>query len=120
MSYSIKSGHELTNIIVSDESFIDNSHHDYIIQRLSNDNKVINETHIFFQKGAVNTNDNIPGIFIEDLLQICKHRLECFQSGEYANDYNEKALESINNALMHLNNRTKNRKDKNIEGTQQK
>ena len=49
MSYSIKSGHELTNIIVSDESFIDNSHHDYIIQRLSNDNKVINETHIFFQ-----------------------------------------------------------------------
>jgi hypothetical protein len=70
---------------------------------------------IVFQKGPVKEAGK-NGIFIEDLLQICAHRLECFQAGEFACDENDGALTAIRGALKWLNWRTKDRQRRGVEG----
>ena len=72
-----------------------------------------------FQKGPVKeTGEN--GIFLEDLLHICQHRLECFQAGDFACRENALALTKIQEALHWLNHRTADRQARNVEGLNQK
>jgi hypothetical protein len=59
---------------------------------------------------------NKNGIFIEDLLQICAHRLECFQAGDFACAENGKALAAVKDALKWLNRRTADRQARSVEG----
>lgn len=44
----------------------------------------------------------------------------CFQEGEFATEYNEKALEHIEQALYWLNKRVEDRAKRNVLGTYEK
>lgn len=71
---------------------------------------------IDFQNGPikeVGTN----GLTHEVLLAILIDRLEGFQSGPYANAYNLHALKHVQSALDHLNDRTREREARGVEGT---
>ena len=74
---------------------------------------------VSFQKGPVNE-EGVNGIFMEDLLEICRHRLQCFQSGKFACRENALALTKIEESLHWLNHRTKDRQTRNVEGTSKK
>ncbi len=70
---------------------------------------------IAFQQGPVE-NDTPNGLTIEALLAICKHRLDCFQAGQYPSDYNERALIYIEQAMAALQERTRARQAAGVEG----
>ena len=46
--------------------------------------------------------------------------MQCFQDGPYASEYNTKALEHIELALMYLNRRVEDRIERNVLGTNNK
>ena len=71
------------------------------------------EINIFFQNGPVNES-TFNGITIEMLLAVCKDRLESFQTGPFASDYNATALVNINAALESLDKRTYDRIARNV------
>lgn len=71
-----------------------------------------------FQNGPVKEN-GVNGVTIEDLLEICIHRLTCFQTGPYACSSNEQAADFIKLALGRLDSRTAERMKRNVEGTMQ-
>jgi hypothetical protein len=73
---------------------------------------------IHFQEGAIN-DSKINGIFMEDLLSICLHRLQCFQLTEFKCPENEEAIFCISNALKALRQRTIDRQNRNVLGTEQ-
>lgn len=70
---------------------------------------------IAFQQGPVE-NDTPNGLTVEALLAICKHRLDCFQAGQYPSDYNERALIYIEQAMAALQERTRARIKAGVEG----
>lgn len=71
-----------------------------------------------FQNGPVKEK-GVNGVTIEDLLEICIHRLTCFQTGPYACSSNEQAADFIKLALGRLDSRTAERMKRNVEGTMQ-
>lgn len=70
---------------------------------------------IDFQQGPIQE-VGINGCSNEDLLAIVADRLECFQKGKFACVDNAIALAGVHAALLHLNDRTKNRKKRGVEG----
>ena len=72
---------------------------------------------IQFQCGARKEEGSTPGVLEGDLLEIVRHRLQCFQSGEYATRENALALTAIEEALMWLNKRKEDRKARGVLGT---
>ncbi len=75
---------------------------------------------IQLQKGARNDEEAIHGIIDSDLLEIVRHRLQCFQAGPFNSEYNAKALEHIEIALMYLNRRVEDRIERSVLGTYNK
>lgn len=75
---------------------------------------------IKYQKGPRAIADSQHGVLDTDLLEIVRHRMQCFQAGEYACDYNKKALEHIELALKYLNLRVEDRIERNVLGTYNK
>lgn len=75
---------------------------------------------IQFQNGARKEVDSVHGVLDTDLLEIARHRMKCFQAGPYASEYNAKALEHIELALMYLNRRVEDRIERNVLGTNEK
>lgn len=75
---------------------------------------------IQFQQGARKEPNSIHGIIDTDLLEIVRDRLRAFQSGDFACDYNEKALEHVEKALEVLNDRVENRISRNVLGANNK
>lgn len=71
---------------------------------------------VSFQKGAIQEN-GVNGCQIEDLLAIAIHRLDGFQSGEFACKENALAMKCIEDGLSWLNLRTKDRQKREVEGT---
>ena len=76
--------------------------------------------YIQFQHGARKEESSIHGVLDSDLLEIVRHRIQCFQSGPFATEYNQKALENIEIALMYLNRRVEDRIERNVLGTNNK
>lgn len=72
---------------------------------------------IEFQKGPRNDSDSEHGVLDVDLLEICRHRLQCFQAGPYATRENAMALNYIEEALMWLNKRVEDRTERDVLGT---
>jgi hypothetical protein len=111
--------HRYTVVESFDEPGEGGAYHEYYISNakdIDSDNVVAGEYgHVKFQKGPVAEN-GVNGCFMEDLLAIVKDRLECFQSGDFACVENEMALNDVNQALAHLNMRTKDRYDRGVEG----
>lgn len=75
---------------------------------------------IIFQKGPRNDSNSQHGVMNEDLLEIVRHRLQSFQSGEYATRENTLALTHIEEALLWLNKRVEGRIERNVLGTYNK
>jgi hypothetical protein len=71
-----------------------------------------------FQNGPINE-VGVNGLTHEVLLAILIDRLEGFQSGAYANDFNQAALEHLQAAQQLLQARTKERMARGVEGTHQ-
>ena len=117
MSFILPKGqHRFTNVHVLDEPGAGGAYHEYDIRLIKDGTTVAT---VNFQKGPVKE-DGENGIFLEDLLSICQHRLECFQAGDFACRENALALTKIQEALHWLNHRTADRQARNVEGLNQK
>ena len=93
--------------------------HRYVI-RVMKDKEILESIDLRFQKGPRNENDSVHGVIDSDLLEIVRHRLQCFQAGPFKSEYNEKALEHLEIALMYLNRRVEDRIERNVLGKYEK
>lgn len=75
---------------------------------------------INFQEGPRKDPNSTKGVIDTDLLEIVRDRMKCFQDGDFASEYNQKALEHIEIALMYLNRRVEDRIERNVLGTNEK
>jgi hypothetical protein len=71
---------------------------------------------ILFQNGPI-AEAGVNGVTHEALLAILIDRLECFQKGNFANSYNQRALEHLIGAQESLKDRTRERMTRGVEGT---
>mgnify|MGYP006883653150 CR=1 FL=1 len=69
-----------------------------------------------FQKGAL-LEAGLNGVSNEALLAIVQHRLNCFQTSQFASNTNAEAINFIQKAINSLGRRTKERLDRGVEGT---
>lgn len=98
-----------------DENYKTAACNDYQIVSVA---KLLTLCTIHFQDGPIKDN-KINGIFMEDLLNIVKDRLLNYQKTEFACDYNAKAIDGINLALNALRERTIDRENRGVLGTEQ-
>ena len=96
------------------------AYHKYRVEYDGDGDGYITKHGITFQNGPRNDKASIHGILDVDLLEIVRHRLQCFQEGEYATRENALALTHVEEALLWLNKRTEDRAEKNILGTMEK
>ena len=87
----------------------------YVVSERDADNVLAT---IKFQTGPLKE-AGINGVGIESLLAISADRLTAFQAGPFACASNQKALDAINEAIAALNERTRERMARNVEGTHQ-
>ena len=73
---------------------------------------------ILFQNGPI-PEAGVNGLTHEALLAIVADRLQSFQSGPYANEFNAAALQHVEAAQAALQARTKSRMARGVEGTHQ-
>ncbi len=112
---TIQKRENLNNVYAVDEKGNGGANHEYLIV-LDRGLQVPKKVEINFQNGARNMEGSIDGILDTDLLEIVRHRLQCFQLGEYSTRENEMALNHIEEALMWLNMRVENRIERGILG----
>ncbi len=109
---------EFTEVKVKDIPGQGNACHEYYISR-ANKLKYDPEGEfgfVKFQNGPVKEN-GVNGCHQEDLLAIVIHRLQSFQSSEFACRENALALTKIEEAMHWLNHRTAKRIARGVEGT---
>jgi hypothetical protein len=100
-----------------------NAYHTYTIHLeslRSDDNKPVPCMAIEFQNGGRKIPNSSHGVTGEDLLEIVRHRLQCFQTSEYACRENACALTHIEEALMWLNKRVEDRLERGVLGINSK
>ena len=123
---SVQKREKLNDVYAVDEKGNGGANHRYIICKKdellwTNGNNSIGVLEdISFQNGPRKEKDSINGILDVDLLEIVKHRLECFQEGEFSSQYNERALHHITDALIWMNKRVEDRISRNVLGTNNK
>ena len=116
--------HRFTNVWCLDSKDDGGAHHEYVVTDVEETNEAValGDCAVFasvsFQKGPVKEAGK-NGCFMEDLLHICQHRLECFQAGPFACQENAEALDYITKALEALNRRTRSRQQRGVEGANQ-
>lgn len=114
----------LNQVFSEDELGPGGAHHKYSIQHEEFPVGKPVEKHLLsviqFQKGPRHTENSINGVLDTDLLEISRDRLKSFQTGPFKSDYNQKALEHIELALMYLNRRVEDRIERNVLGTNNK
>lgn len=123
---TIQKREKLNDVYAVDEKGNGGAHHSYMICAVNsvsengevNDGDIMGE--IQFQNGARKLPDSVHGVLDTDLLEIVRDRLKGFQSGEFATEYNAKALEYIELALMYMNRRVEDRIERNVLGTNNK
>ena len=116
---TIQKRENLNQVHTLDEKGNGGAHHSYMITEevLSNaDFKCV----IQFQNGARKLPESIHGVLDTDLLEIVRHRLQCFQQGEFSTRDNAIALTHIEEALMWMNRRVEDRIERNVLGTNNK
>lgn len=105
----------LNTVVYDDSVGAGNGRHYYEVER---DGETLAQ--IQFQHGARNEQGSTAGVLETDLLEIVRHRLQCFQSGDYATPENAHALQHLEEALMWLNKRVADRKERGVLGTMKK
>lgn len=71
---------------------------------------------VSFQNGPI-AEVGVNGQTQEVYLAILIHRLECFQAGPFKSEFNDNALRHLKEARMWLLERTRERMNRNVEGT---
>jgi hypothetical protein len=122
-SHKVSGLNEALRIKVLDEPGLGNACHNYTIF-VPNDayNEELNASvvcKVGFQNGPIQE-AGVNGISNEALLAIVEDRLLGFQSGGYACRENAIALTHIQDAMMWLQKRTRDRMARGVEGTNQK
>jgi hypothetical protein len=116
---TIQKRNKLNTIITRDDKGNGNANHEYHVifgdVETGKDGVILQ-----FQNGGRNIEGSIHGLTGEDLLEICRHRLQCFQSSDYACRENAIALTHIEEALLWLNKRVEDRAELGILGTNHK
>jgi len=115
LNMRIQRNNNLNDVYYEDEVGPGNGRHYYEVCR---GDKVV--ANIQFQNGPRNVEGSIPGVVEADLLEIVRHRLQCFQKGEFATRENALALTATEEALMWMNKRTEDRAESGKLGTYQK
>lgn len=118
---TIQKVEKLNNVFANDsDDLVGGASHHYIIESPRTEVNGYNTiTRIDFQCGARNDENSKVGVLDTDLLEIVRDRLRGFQSGDFATEDNEKALEHIEIALMYLNKRIMDRYERNVLSTYQ-
>lgn len=112
---TIQKNNKLNTVITHGEIGNGNAYHEYHVffgECDPNTDGVV----LKFQNGGRNMDGSERGLTGEDLLEICRHRLQCFQTSGYACRENAIALTHIEEALMWLNKRVEDRAEKGILG----
>lgn len=116
---TIQQRENLNEVYAVDEIGNGGAHHRYEIIAIPVETDARTQ-YIQFQNGARKEESSIHGVLDSDLLEIVKHRLECFQEGEFSSEYNERALHHITEALRWMNQRVEDRIARNVLGTNNK
>lgn len=101
-----------------DEPGSGGANHHYEISGFDADHETPDHVAIVFQNGPINE-AGVNGITHEALIAILIDRLEAFQCGPFANDYNAAALSHLQSAQGALLDRTRARMARGVEGTHQ-
>jgi hypothetical protein len=112
-SHKVNPANDQLEITVRDEPGAGGACHDYQI-KLPDGSGV----RLSFQNGPINET-GVNGITHEALLAILIDRLEGFQAGQFASNYNAAALFHIQAAQLQLLERTRERMARGVEGTHQ-
>ncbi len=113
---TIQTKEKLNDVYATDEKGNGGANHNYLIS-IDRGLQVPIEVEIQMQDGARKNKDAIHGIIDTDLLEIVRHRLQCFQNGAFASEYNEHALNHIEEALHCMNARIEDRINRSVLGT---
>ena len=123
---TIQKREKLNQVYAIDEAGAGGANHKYEIQSIDfvdtekgDPIPVFKET-IQLQCGPRKEENSLHGVIDSDLLEIVRHRLQCFQAGPFNSEYNAKALEHIEIALMYMNRRVEDRIERNVLGTYNK
>lgn len=118
---TIQKVEKLNEVFAMDEKGNGGANHDYLIRDFEENSGGYDVyTKIQFQNGARKLEDSIHGILDTDLLEIVRHRLQCFQQGDFATRENAIALTHIEEALLWMNKRVMDRYERNVLGTNEK
>lgn len=112
----VDTSHKYTNVYASDYIGPGGAHHHYDIVHKEEGKDDIHLKEIRFQDGPIKE-AGINGVMDENLIAIVIDRLEGFQKGPYASNYNGQALSYLYSALNELQSRTKERESRGVEGT---
>ena len=122
-SHKVNGLNELLLVNVLDQPGQGNACHEYQIRKFVNnepdDTADVELCNIQFQNGPV-LEFGVNGISNESLLAIVEDRLIGFQSGQFACRENAIALTKLQEAMMWLQKRTRDRMARGVEGTNQK
>jgi hypothetical protein len=120
-SHRVNGLNESIQIIVRDEPGQGNACHDYRIEPITETHPqgAINPCRIKFQNGPIQE-VGVNGLSNESLLAVVEDRLLGFQSGPFACRENAVALTKLQEAMMWLQKRTRDRMARGVEGTNQK
>ena len=122
-SHKVNGLNEDLQIVVCDEPGSGNACHEYAVNYCLNPGTAEGGTNhmvaIKFQNGPIKE-AGINGISNEALLAIVEDRLLGFQSGQFACRENAVALTKLQESMMWLQKRTRDRMARGVEGTLQK
>ncbi|NFI06004.1 ABC transporter ATPase [Clostridium botulinum] len=116
---TIQKREKLNKVFATDEIGPGGANHEYVIVSDAG-LQVPKEQEIVFQNGARNETNSIAGMIDSDLLEIVRHRLQCFQAGPFSSRENACALTHIEEALMWMNRRVEDRIERNVLGKNEK
>lgn len=117
---TIQKREKFNDVYVVDEKGPGGAYHEYEIKWDARNNGFISTSKIIFQKGPRKDSNSTHGILDTDLLEIVRHRLKCFQEGEFTTRENALALTHIEEALLWMNKRVEDRIERNVLGTYSK
>ena len=115
---TIQKREKLNEVYAVDEKGNGGAYHEYLIA--DNNEPADVYVRIQMQNGARKLHNSKHGVLDTDLLEIVRHRLQCFQQGEFSTRDNAVALTHIEEALMWMNRRVEDRIERNVLGTNNK
>lgn len=123
-SHKVNGLNEALTIAVLDAPGQGGAHHEYAIDLKAPPEGPfitgpVSQWQISFQNGPIKE-AGLNGVSGEALLAIVEDRLACFQAGPYSCRENAIALTKIQEAMMWLHKRTRDRMARGVEGTNQK